>query len=254
MSYGQYGDMSPARPGLPDGSNHKIDTKYAKEAIGYGEPVFVVAGEDYNAYLPVQDSVVMTFAGDFVASNVITSVVTLDGVAFSDVVTNWDTDQATTLAALIADLTALTGVTAVAGTAARAINLSVAAGSNISIVSTVTLGAGQTTASYVYSTSLLFGGVAIVDHKEGLDINGDRFVEEFGEGELLGAVTDKDIWVTVPSGVTSTANRKAYVIANADDADYKKFTTSATNTYGPVGYFTFDPVNALAVVRLDGIK
>jgi len=260
MSYGLYNDLTPGRAGLLEGLEHDIEGRVAKDVFVWGAPVFYDQADEKGAYAPVQDVVVMSLSGALVASNVITSTVTLNNVAFVAIATAWNTDHATTFATHIAAIHALTGVTCVIGTA----NQFTVTGENdvnVSIVTVVTLGASQATASYAYSTSsLVFAGVAPVSHREywdgatGTDSNGVYPLKD-----MVNVVYGGHIWVFVPDGTTNTANKKAYVITNSDNADFGKFSTTATNNYDCGVYFKSNPIaigtgNTIVLVEVHGIK
>ena len=159
------------------------------------------------------------------------------------------------MTAHITAVAALTGVTAAAGSTTRAVVVTAdTAGDNVSVTSVITLGASQAGITYTYATSAKFAGVAVLSQRSFLTVEG-----EYPIGDMLSVVTEGGIWVKVPDGLTGCANKAAYVIANSDNADYKKFTATATNTYAIGGYFKSNPIvvgtgATFALVVVDGLN
>lgn len=254
-TYGQYGDLTPARAGTPEGLDFNVESKVAKANIAFGAPLFYDVADENGAYNAVQDKVTVTLSADLVTSNVITSIVKLNGVALTTVANTFATDHDTTIAAHIAALEALTGITCVTA-GARAFLITGESKANVTVTTTVTLGGSQATASYAYGTStLVFGGVAIVSHREfwdgatGTDVSGI-----YPTLDMVNSLNDGEVWVKVPDAASNTANKPAYVILNTESADYGKFTTTSTNNYDCGCYFKSNPLNKLAKVEVRGIK
>jgi hypothetical protein len=255
MAYGAYNDLTPVRAGMLDGLEHNIESRVADEATQFGDPVFYKNGDEDKEYLPFQNSVTQLLSADLVASNVLTTTVTLNGVALTPVATTYASSHAASMTTHIAAVAALTGVTCVAGSTNRAIVITGdAATDNVSVVSVVTLGASQATVADTYATSFKFGGVAVISQRSFVDSTG-----EYPATDMVNVLTEGEIWVSVPDGTTGTANQIAYVIANSDNANYKKFTATATNNYDSGCYFKSNPIavgtgKTFAKVEVRGIK
>jgi hypothetical protein len=97
--------------------------------------------------------------------------------------------------------------------------------------------------------SLKFAGVAVISQRSFADNQGD-----YPAYDVINVLREGKVWVTVPSGVSSTANKKAYVIHNSSDGDYEKFTTTSGSNYDCGGYFRTNPTSNLAVVEVRGLK
>lgn len=108
-----------------------------------------LTGDDAKLYTyVVRSQVVGLLSADLVTSNVITTTVTLNGTALTPVATTFSVDHDTTMAAHIAALAALSGVTAVAGSDANGRSFIITgddANDIVSATSVVTLGASQAT-------------------------------------------------------------------------------------------------------------
>jgi len=243
-----YGDMDIARAGMLDGLDHEVESKVAVSATQFGDPLFVKDGDETFAYLPKTDVATVLLSADLVASNVITSTVTLNGVAFTAVANTYATAHADSMTAHIALIEALTGVTCVAGTTNRAFVVTGESYANVSITTVVTLGASQATASITYTSTQKFGGVANISHRSYIDSKG-----EYPAGDQVNVMNEGRIWVRVPSGLTLCANKDAYVISNSDNADYKKFTATATSNISANAKFKNNPVGGLALVYVDAV-
>ena len=255
MAYGNYGDLTPARAGTIEGLEACIESRVAKAQVSFGAPLFYDAADEKGCYNPVQDKATVTLSADLVTSNVITSIVKLNGVALTTVASTFATDHATTMTAHIAAIHALTGVACVAGATNRAFIITGDTLGNVTVTTTVTLGGSQATATYAYaSATLVFGGVSIVSHREffdaatGVDVSGAYPIKD-----MVNSLNKGSVWVKVPS-ISNTANKPAYVILNTESADYGKFTTTATNNYDSGCWFKSNPLNGLAIVEVRGIK
>jgi len=165
-----------------------------------------------------QEIATVTYDADFVTSNSI--AFSVNGAAITPVV--FDTDQATTKAALVAAIDALTGVSCVAG-AGRVIVvtrrvLPAEDSADIAIETEVTLGGSQASASTVYSTDQVFGGICMLKQNEDGEI-AQYEVNSYGtQGVFAGElVTGQDPAIGGSVYVVSTgANRGKFT--TVDDA------------------------------------
>jgi len=93
--------------------------------------------------------------------------------------------------------------------------------------------------------SLKFLGVAIVSQRSFNDSQG-----EYVAYDTMNVLTRGEVYVTVPSGLSSIANKSAYVIDDQSNDDYEKFTTTAAGNYDCGCYFKSNP-NSDNLVRIE---
>lgn len=222
-----YGNIDQAFPGLLFGLNarRQIETWRATEEMGFGIPVFGYVGDALNMYPAKQDIGIITLDADFVLDNVITTTLTIDGVAQTPVATTWDTDHDTTMDNHKDDLeAAFTGleVTLTDATDNREFTLFLK-GKNIQVASVITLGASQANITITYNNNQIFLGVTSFTQKGSIDTVG---VNE--ENDPSNVLTHGKLWVEPDT--TVQANTDAYVIWQIG-ADQGKFTATATNNY-----------------------
>lgn len=99
--------------------------------------------------------------------------------------------------------------------------------------------------------SLVFLGVAVISQKS-LSDSADL---EYDAYEVANVLKRGQVWVEVPSGISDTANQKAYIIHDQTDGDYGKFTTTSGSNYDPDLYFRSDPTSDnLARVEVRGMN
>lgn len=99
--------------------------------------------------------------------------------------------------------------------------------------------------------SLVFLGVAVISQKS---LVSDASLE-YNAYEVMNVLKRGQVWVSVPSGISDTANKKAYVIHDQDDSDYGKFTTTSGSNYDCNCYFRSDPTSDnLARVEVRGLN
>ena len=167
----------------------------------------------------------------------------VNGVAISQV--TFDTDQATTLAALIAAIDALTGISAVAGTGARDIDITVDnAASNITISDVVVAGgASQAGSTTVYSSVDIFEGIAALRHGQPTTIGGD---DKYQINDAVNVLTKGVIFVEVVATVaygdsvyvyndkSNESNQGQFTNASSGNlaVSSAKFVSAATGTTG----------------------
>lgn len=246
---GAYGNIDQAFPGLLFGLNarRKIETWKAIEEIGFGIPVFGYAEDELNMYPARQDIGIITLDADFVADNVITTTLTIDGVAQTPVATTWDSDHDTTMTAHKDDLeAAFSGleVTLTDATNNRVFEL-FWKNKNVQVASVITLGASQAGITISYNNNQVFLGVTSFTQKGSVDTVG---VNE--EGDPSNVLTHGKLWVD-PNG-TVQANTDAYVIWQIG-ANQGKFTATATDNYATGCKFRKDTTSqGYSIVEVNG--
>ena len=102
-----------------------------------------------------------------------------------------------------------------------------------------------------------FFGVAVASHRSFVSGSGEYPIDD-----QVNVLTRGQIWVKVKAGETGLANKPAYIIDLAADADANKFTAVTTDNLDSGGFFrdgpyvfTFDGASVtLAVVEVRGPK
>jgi hypothetical protein len=187
---GAYGNIDNAVAGLKDGLYSRVASRVAAEAIPLGYPIFTLKGETESCGLLNNDESAVLFDADFVASNVISVTVSRPGpigeTVQETVQVTFDTDQATTLAALVAALDALDGIDA-AGTGAREVTLNSDDGAAIAVSGvTVTGGVSQagSTVTPANSGDQVFAGVSLLTHNTPVPYEAGKMVNILHEGAI----------------------------------------------------------------------
>jgi len=147
-----------------------IKTRNAEQAIEFGRAVVkgITGGVDVKNIFKSKAS--LTFDANFVTGNTIDLKV--NGVAISQI--TFASSHATTFAALIAAVDALTGISAVAGTGREILITVDNAVSNITISDVVVVGgSSQAGSTIAYSSVDTFEGIAILRHGQPTTIGGD---------------------------------------------------------------------------------
>jgi len=162
-----YNTLDKAFPGLKYGIDSRVVSRAVKEANGldFGRPVFGYAGNEKDIYNYHQDRSQTVFDADFVASNSI--VATVNGTAVTAVV--FDTDQATTITALAAQIEAdIAGATATltdTGGDNRTIVIDID-GVDVVVTWAITGGASQAGDTVTVSSRQVFIGIALFTQRE----------------------------------------------------------------------------------------
>lgn len=161
----EYGNMNQAFAGLRYGiMDGDVETRIAQEEVGFGLPVFGYEGEIETGYKYYADVAKVVFDADFVASNSI--IITVNGTPSTATV--FDTDQETTLAALVANVAALAGVECVADDSdvdGRTI-LVRTKGATAVVTEAITGGASQATGTITTGSGQVFLGITMSTQKE----------------------------------------------------------------------------------------
>lgn len=216
-------EMGEAYAGMK--ADSRFDTVESKQALGaipFGYPVGAEAGNVNQVSTFAKDNCSLLYDADFVASNSI--AVTVNGVAITPVV--FLTDQATTLALLIAAINALPGVTAIAG-GARTVLIEMDSGVAITVSTVVTGGVSQATGTPTYTSDNLFRGIALHIHKA--PVNG---LARYENTESVSVLRQGVAWSEV--SVAVTADQDAYVDIAAATA---KFTNVSSGNLATGGKF-----------------
>lgn len=200
-----------------------VETGQAQGTIPYGYPVGAEAGNTTQVASFAKDNASLLYDADFVASNKING--TVNGVAWVEV--DWDTDQATTLTALIAAVNAMSGVTAVAG-AARTVDIEMDSGATITVTTVVTGGVSQATGTPTYSSDNVFRGIALHRHSE----QSAAGVQDasYKVTESVSVLRQGQAWAEV--SVAVTADETAYVDIAAATAKLTNVSSSNLTTGG----------------------
>ncbi len=222
----------------------------AAEEIDFGDPVFGYDGDDVNGYTAKQDTATITLDADLIASNTITTTVTIDGVAQSPVATLFDTSHDNTMdlheAALEAAISSLE-VTLTDPTDNRQFTL-LKKGSNINLVtSVVTGGASQAGITIAYTTSQIFRGFAAYTAAQCTSVSVGSYVVD----DAINLLTFGRIWTNSSKAVN--ANTKGYVIWSTTDQG--KITDAVTDNYDANIWIRSTRADAgLVLVEVNGIQ
>ena len=212
-----YGDLQKKLAGLKYGLTSRDESFICSGADGidFGMPVFGFVGEERKCGSPVSDQAVATFSGNLITGNIVSGSV--NGEAIKPVL--FDTDNATTMAKLVAELEANEQVDKAVLTSANVVTVNTF-GTTIAVILVVTGGTTQATVSVVNSQSAgqVYLGVARFDHKESAGI------ARFEQNDVVPVMTQGEIYVV--TGETVQANTKAYVRADGT------FGNSGTETDG----------------------
>jgi len=251
---GAYNSLDTAIAGLKIGVDmSRVEGVWkAAETILFGAPVFGYAGDSINAYNVKQDIATITLDADLVTSNVITTIITIDGVAQAAVATTFITDHDTTMTAHGDALEAAFDGLAVTYTDVstnRVFTLTYK-GVNMSLVaSAVTAGGGQAGVVIAYDNGQVFLGIALFTQVAARVDSVGYYVEN----DSLNVLTRGQIWVNASAAVN--ANTAAYVIWDGTSANQKTFTGTSTNNYDVNCRFRkTTTVAGLVLVEVNGQK
>ena len=246
----EYESMEPKLAGLAVGIDiPPSETLRAVEPIDNGKGVFVYEGDEVNGYNVKQDTGTITLDADLVTDNVITTTLTIDGVAQTPVETTWDTDHNTTMANHEADLEAafpgLEVTLTDLPTPNRVFEL-FWKGKNIQIASVITLGGSQAGITIAYTNSQIYAGIARFDQKSYKDSVGVYVEDDAISVQPRGKICSE-------TSVAVNAHTRAYIIWQYG-ANQGKFTNVATNNYDVNCWFR-DTIAAagLAIVETNGL-
>lgn len=247
---GAYNNTEPAFAGLVHdikAGNRRTSTWRAGEQLGFGIGAFGYEGDDVNVYSAKQDEATITLDADFVASNVITTTVTIDGVAQSPVATTWVDTHDNMMDAHKADLeAAISGlvVTLTDSVDNRQFTLLYKGGNINTVVSVVTLGASQAGITIGYGTAQIFLGVTQYTAKATVDNVG-----VYEEDDAVNVLEIGKIWVEVNGAVN--ANTDAFCIMTIG-SDQSKFNGTDTNYVTNAKFRSTVAAAGIALLELRG--
>lgn len=256
-----YGNkQAPTRKGLLVGHNYNIEGRQAFSDVEFGDAVFYELGDEVNCYNPYANVATSLLDADLVASNVLTTVVTVyaeDGTSSEiTVATTFASDHDTTIAAHIASLEAETGISCAAGTDTNSRDFVITNDVNagVSVESEVTLGASQAGVTVTYSNTVaVFGGIAWLNPRSTRDTEG-----LYVEGEMVDVVNYGEITVEVTPGLSGIFGKPAYLDIDKESATYLKF--NATSGYDTGCIFKTNPMiveagtEECAEIEIRGLK
>jgi hypothetical protein len=242
----QYGNISQLSAGTKYGAQRASVSEpfVAKSALGVGKAAFGYKGDNDQVFDIETDKSTITYDADFVAANVINASINGDSI---DPIT-FDTDQATTLALVVAALQAL-DTEYIVTVAARVITV-ITPGATCTLLSAVTLGATQAgVVIAVPSTSgeVIFMGAIIKAQKAPTSVSGSE--TGYVPGEELEVMRDGYLTVVVDDIANCEEHTPVYVILSG--ADKGKFTgTVGSNLLINADFhFLADKAADLAVVN-----
>jgi hypothetical protein len=180
--------------GKADSGFDNVLTYLAAENINFGFGLVQDLNNENAARVPSTNVAVLSFDADFVTDNNID--LDVNGVAITTVPFN--TDQATTLADLAAELDSLDDISATV-TDAREITVVSNIGAVLLENIAVTGGASQANGSVAYDSNEVFVGVAILEQAHEQDLDGNVF---YKATDAVSTMTRGRIYVFVEDAVT----------------------------------------------------
>lgn len=230
-------DQAVAMAGMKaDSGFDRVESFTADGAIPFGRGVAYESGNTEKVRLPAKDIATLLYDGDFITANKING--TVNGVAWTEV--DFDTNQATTLAALIAAIDALDGVSATASVA-RTVVIENDDGSPITVTTVVTGGESQATGTPTYSGDDIFRGVSLQEHTKAQDADG---LVQYADTETVSTLRQGVVWVETSKAVT--ADSDAYVLKDGTG----KFTDASSGNLATGGKFR-STVAAAGLAKLE---
>lgn len=214
-----YNNMTAKLAGLKQGLDSRVESRPAVAQIVYGVAVMGRLGDNKVDAYRLDGKLV--FDADFVASNSI--VITVNGTAVTAVV--FDTDQATTMTALKAQIEADIAGASVALTDVAGDNRTLVVsipGSDVVLTEAVTGGDSQATGTATQENNQVFVGVSLRTQKE---YNGENY---YSVNEAVNIM--KEGWITVEAAEAVNENGVVYI--KTSGADKGKFGASGTEVVG----------------------
>lgn len=235
-------NLTPTARGMKADSRDSVSESHAAlELISFGDPLMSGDG-GFGVRLPKRNTAVLTESGDLVTSNVVN--LNVNGVAIAPVTFTTNALTTSQMVAAAIDATLLTlGITSVSTVGGSGNHVITTAAQNASVTFTnfvVTAGSGQITATFAYSDSGVFRGVAEWIEKElaAPGVSGYQVtstVSTFRRGvisvEAKGAIVkDLPIYAVVATAgsencftQTSTGNTASVGVARSSCADGELF-------------------------------
>lgn len=220
-----------------------IKTRNAEQVIEFGRAVVKGGWAGVGVKNIFKSKASLTFDADFVTGNTID--LDVNSVAISQV--TFTTDHATTFAAVISAIDALTGISAVAGTGREILITVDNAISNITVSNVVVAGgASQAGSTIVYSSVDTFEGIAALRHGEPATIGGD---DKYQINDSVNVLTKGVIYVEVVATVaygdsvyvyndkSNESNQGQFTNASSGNllVSSARFISDATGTTGSPG-------------------
>ena len=201
---GQYGDMEETRPGKPFGERGRVWTKAVAPNVPkleFGVSAFSYFGMDDMVWGYKSDNALIVANINFAISNVIRTVVNIDGVEQAPVDTTYITTHALTMDQWKADLEAIytDAVITLIDPDPPGDNRSLRFelnGYEIGIVVTVTLGATQPSFTYTYTSNGILIGITQYTNT---NVSGENYYEATKLPALV--QREHEIYVVVPEAV-----------------------------------------------------
>lgn len=177
-----------------------VESKIAVESIPFGRGVDKVVGSDNSVQLPRKDKATIVFDADFVSSNKIN--LDINGTAIAEV--DFDTDQATTMDALVSAIEAHSDVYSAndpdSDSDNRTVVILASPGKNAIITNVAVTGGGSQAGSTVTQATVdTFYGVALAESKE-QDSDG---VVQYSENDPVSVLRQGSVYVKTEQAVTS---------------------------------------------------
>lgn len=205
----QYGNIENAVAGLKYGLYSTVRSRIAAENIPLGYPCFSLKGDTETCGLLNNDKAVVTFGGIIVPDNVITMTVTTDREGVQTAVVPFDSDNATTFAAVVAAVDAMLGVET---SAVGVDNFTVSSndGAGITVTGVITGGATQEEIEVVASNSgnQVFAGVSMLTQKDPVPYVATDAVNLMIEG-----------WIYIYCATAAVAGEPVYYNTNGEFAN-----------------------------------
>jgi hypothetical protein len=197
--------------------------------IEFGRGVAFGSDAEFNCKNFYQEIATITFSADFVADDDID--ISINGDAITTV--SYASSHADTLAAVIAAVDGLDGVTAVTGggrivTVTRAVLAADTSADILAVVAITSGGAGTATAATVYTTGASYAGCSVLNQNE------DGNISQY---YALGLMTQGVIWGELVDAITPAVGGSVYVVSRGTDRG--KFTTVDDTTTEAVSQAVF---------------
>ena len=220
----QYNELDKALPGLKYGLDGKVATGAAESPINFGAPVYASKGEENKVGPLVNDKASIGLDASFVTGNTIAGTVTINGGTAVNYSVAFDTNHATTFAALVAALDAISGIEVVSFDAtARTIVLS-ANGLLLAVTGAVTGGASQAAVTVAAGTDMVLRGVALRTAK--IIVNG---LSRYEVTDPVNILTEGQVWVNTADAVD--AHKQAYLTSAGAWSDEASGNTATPYTF-----------------------
>lgn len=209
---------------LADTGNQNVMSYKAQNAVPFGRAV-VVGVDGKTGFLPASNVSTIVYDADFVASNEIE--VTVLG---ETVTVDFDTDQDTTMTALVDAVDALDDISAEA-TDTGGNNRTIAITSEIKPVGTVTTtitgGASQAGSTITYSLDAEFGGISFITHTNEQTLTGK---DSYEDGKAVNTLSRGRVYVKAETAMALGDNVFFRYEASGNNDELGKFRNDADSS------------------------